>query len=434
MPKQRVTQSKKETSKAVRRRQAIGVLQRNDDHDAAAHGIVIHANFKPLYANAAFAAMMGFASPKEVLAMPLLRPLVPPENWPRIEASNGALLRGEETQAQFRERLLKQDGTEIWLMGARRVIRWQGKPAVQVDVFDVSAHMQAETRLMHSEQKLLSVLALLPVPLVIVSAETGRLLHVNRKACLQLGASAAALMRGTLEPFVTDLMQFSTIRVQVDATGEATEADLAMRNAQQQPFIAEVAAIRLDYNGQPAILYSFTDVSERKRTENQLKLQALTDDLTGVSNRRHFFAVAEHEVHRAVRYRRPLSVLTLDIDHFKRVNDTHGHAVGDAVIQALARLAQDRLRMTDLLARTGGEEFVVLLPETDLAGAALTAERMRAAVAVARLPTPAGELTCTISIGVAQLAAHETLDALLSRADAALYRAKNGGRNRVEQG
>ncbi len=176
-----------------------------------------------------------------------------------------------------------------------------------------------------------------------------------------------------------------------------------------------------------------SDITERKLLEKELKRQAHIDVLTNLNNRRHFFELAEHELSRARRHELPLSALMLDIDHFKRCNDTWGHAVGDRVLQKLAEVCIHTLREIDIPGRIGGEEFAVLLVETDACQAMEAAERLRQALADAELVLEDGQtIRFTVSIGVAYLAAgdHEIAD-LLRRADMALYAAKHGGRNRV---
>ena len=169
------------------------------------------------------------------------------------------------------------------------------------------------------------------------------------------------------------------------------------------------------------------------RQSRRLHRLALTDPLTGISNRRHI----EHMLHMAVdearRAHRALTVIMLDVDHFKRVNDSHGHPVGDQVLEQIVQACQGALRQFDRLGRMGGEEFLVVLPDTDLEGGLQVAERLRANVVAAR-PMVAGiELQLSISLGVAQLRHADTGAAsLVRRADAALYHAKDNGRNRVE--
>lgn len=157
-----------------------------------------------------------------------------------------------------------------------------------------------------------------------------------------------------------------------------------------------------------------------------------TDALTGIFNRRKFFAEAEREVQRVLRYHGMLAVVMFDLDHFKQVNDRYGHAEGDRVLRAVARCCNEVLRKTDIFGRYGGEEFVVLMPDTGVGGARQAAERLRQQVAAMGMPTPQGEVQVTASFGVAVLGGEcQTLDALLVNADQAMLQAKRMGRNRV---
>ncbi|MGB9107126.1 MAG: GGDEF domain-containing protein, partial [Telluria sp.] len=150
------------------------------------------------------------------------------------------------------------------------------------------------------------------------------------------------------------------------------------------------------------------------------------DHLTGARSRRAFFELAVREQARALRRRSPLSLLLFDVDHFKRINDTHGHATGDRVLVDIVERTGAVIRSIDTVARVGGEEFAVLLPDTGADTALLVAERLRHG-----LDRALDQAGYTVSIGAATLAAGETIDAMLSRADAALYAAKAGGRNAV---
>jgi diguanylate cyclase (GGDEF)-like protein/PAS domain S-box-containing protein len=159
---------------------------------------------------------------------------------------------------------------------------------------------------------------------------------------------------------------------------------------------------------------------------------AITDTLTGLYNRRHFFEMARREAALAQRYDHPLSIAIMDIDRFKRINDTYGHLVGDHVLRALAELCQRILRQSDLLGRYGGEEFVVLMPDTQLEEGFQVAERLRKSVEEMEIPSARGPIQITISIGVAGLQGeNKELEAALDCADQAMYAAKSGGRNQV---
>lgn len=159
---------------------------------------------------------------------------------------------------------------------------------------------------------------------------------------------------------------------------------------------------------------------------------ALSDPLTGVANRRRGEELLAQEIARAERYGHPLSVVMFDLDHFKRVNDTHGHAVGDALLRAVTHVVEKQLRAADHLARWGGEEFLVIAPELGDRRAVQVAERMRDQISQLHIPGHR-QMSQTASFGVAFYRAGDTPHGLVQRADEALYAAKNGGRNRVEQ-
>jgi len=175
-----------------------------------------------------------------------------------------------------------------------------------------------------------------------------------------------------------------------------------------------------------------------RESNARVQLLSITDELLGVFNRRYLNEKLPDEIHRAQRYKRPLSIVIADLDCFKNVNDRYGHQAGDEVLKCFARLAQSRLRQSsDWIARFGGDELVFVLPEATGEGAAVTAEKIRQACSCAPLLTTTAEINVTASFGVAELQLEEgrsplaQLDFLLRRADAALYRSKNGGRNRV---
>ncbi|MDO9602024.1 MAG: diguanylate cyclase, partial [Rhodocyclaceae bacterium] len=170
-----------------------------------------------------------------------------------------------------------------------------------------------------------------------------------------------------------------------------------------------------------------------RQTEAALRELATTDGLTGVANRRQFLARAEEELARVQRFGQVAALLVLDLDHFKRINDTHGHAAGDAVLIAFARTVQDALRQVDCVGRMGGEEFAVLLTGCAVEDARMFAERLRQLVADLKVSFDQQDIGVTVSIGIASMQRADVSPAgVLERADAALYRAKVAGRNRVE--
>lgn len=184
----------------------------------------------------------------------------------------------------------------------------------------------------------------------------------------------------------------------------------------------------------PAYCLILRDISDKREANERRHRETFGDYLTGLANRRAFFEAAEQELIRSNSVPRPTAVIVLDADHFKTVNDRHGHPGGDAVLQHLAAVLGETFRAVDVVARIGGEEFAVLLPSTDLPRAAVVAERLRASVASQVVLFEGARIRYTISVGIASLDDGEGgIDLLLKRADQALYAAKRAGRNRVER-
>ena len=179
-------------------------------------------------------------------------------------------------------------------------------------------------------------------------------------------------------------------------------------------------------------LSRWRQLKQSQADQQELERLALHDALTGVFNRRAILLRLEDQMKHARRYREDLSVLMLDIDHFKTVNDRYGHLTGDRVLCMLAQCLLDNVREVDFVGRTGGEEFIATLPRTDASGASVVAERLRAAVAGQTMSADAvTSFHVTISIGVAASSPNDTTASLLDRADRAMYAAKNSGRNTV---
>jgi diguanylate cyclase (GGDEF)-like protein/PAS domain S-box-containing protein len=182
------------------------------------------------------------------------------------------------------------------------------------------------------------------------------------------------------------------------------------------------------------LVVTHEDVSELKRAELASWTLANVDALTGALSRQNFLRLAEHELTRSVRYSLPLVVLMLDLDHFKHVNDTYGHQGGDAVLQAFVHTVKGVLRESDVIGRIGGEEFVVLLPNTTYEGGLSLATRILAEVRVNTVEFCGKQITYTVSMGARCLSRQTSFASLLGECDAALYRAKKGGRDRLEMG
>lgn len=255
-----------------------------------------------------------------------------------------------------------------------------------------------------------------------------RIVHCNDAAGRLLGQPCEDLAGASLRPFVPAITPTGLSNDQ--ALRKRRESGVRRVDGTLVP--AELSLGKLDLGSSPRFLVIVRDITHDRQIQQQIRDGSSRDELTGMLNRRSVLHTGSVELSRAHRYKRPLSVAILDADHFKAVNDTHGHMAGDAVLRHLAATWQGHLRVSDTLGRYGGEEFLLLLPEIDLASAVLVADRLRAETQAAICMFEGTRIPITISAGVAALT-EETADlvALIEAADRALYRAKETGRNRV---
>ncbi|MBS0463883.1 MAG: diguanylate cyclase [Proteobacteria bacterium] len=219
------------------------------------------------------------------------------------------------------------------------------------------------------------------------------------------------------------------------ATGErwAGEETLFDATGKMHHYWSVVAPL-LTPNGRPAVVGLSTDITELHELKEELRRQATTDGLTGIANRRSFLAQAEREFARSRRHGTALSLIAIDIDHFKRINDELGHPTGDRVLREFAAAVAATLRSVDLFARTGGEEFCILLPDTDGEQATVTAQRVRELAHSVVVDPVQADWCLHLSAGVASLrAGDDGFEQLFARADRALYAAKRQGRDRVNR-
>jgi diguanylate cyclase (GGDEF)-like protein len=276
-----------------------------------------------------------------------------------------------------------------------------------------------------------------PTGLVVLDGE-GASGMANARAAELLGISPGTVAASLLAERMRALRERCHNREALEALYLRLQSDVDYHATAK--WILDAAHIEVETHpilgsGRQGRIWMFHDVTVQDRLAEALRLRAQTDSLTGLPNRGHFFDVGTAAVAQAqgrVEQQAGLSLLLLDIDHFKSINDGFGHPAGDEVLRELASRCRGLLRGRDLMARIGGEEFVVLLPDTKAAEAVEIGERLRSAVARAPVMTQGGLISLTISMGGATLAdSGETLDALLKRADVALYEAKHAGRNRV---
>jgi diguanylate cyclase (GGDEF)-like protein len=270
-----------------------------------------------------------------------------------------------------------------------------------------------------------------------VALETWAMVGFITWVCLYTGGLTSPLLNTYLLPVITSALTLGRITTLVEVAliaacqiylGGSFSAYKLLSLAFLGGFAAQMAPVLL-------VAYIVTMFSADIRYGlGKAKLLSETDELTGLLNMRGFSIAANRLFGQALRYNRAASVLMIDSDNLKAINDSYGHEAGNRMLRQLTRLVQAELRYTDVLARYGGDEFIVLLPETPAKGALGLAGRIRDAIASMPLELDGKRVTCTVSIG---LAAHpedgNSLDAVVARADRAMYQAKQAGRNRVVQ-
>ena len=345
-----------------------------------------------------------------------------------IEAERllGAVRREKEEKARFFQALEELNRTTTVAQAAETAVLQARRMCPALDLCAVTFAETAQGRLRH---RLLAAFGDASHALRDLSFADNAGLVSN---VVKLGAPLPGRELGAMERVVifdngTAVRGLASLKIFPLRTGGETVGTLVC-GSRTKGALPEAAQKELSMLGLQA-----ADALSRTRLFEQTERLATTDGLTGLVNRRTLNTQLAARLREAQRYNRPLSFILLDVDHFKKVNDTHGHPAGDAVLKSVARLARQGARDTDVVARYGGEELALILPETDARGALVIAERIRAACAAARHPTDQGALTVTLSAGVSTWpGSGETPELLLDSADRALYRAKQGGRNRVE--
>ena len=281
-----------------------------------------------------------------------------------------------------------------------------------------------EQRILESESAHRKLVNLAPDAIIVASPQR-IIASANPAAARMFGCDSPEMMIGIrIDAFLPDAPALmDRCRMSAEARGDGT----AVRNGFFFPVSMAVAAL-----GEETSLVVVRDITETVRLTSELRQLARTDPLTGLANRRVFIEAAEVEFLRFKRFATPAALLMIDVDHFKAVNDTYGHDVGDTALVALAKILETSARGTDLAARFGGEEFVVLLAGTNSPGAIDTAERIRDAASAIAIPTNIGTLAFTVSVGVTEFSPDDAdWSVAMRRADQALYEAKTAGRNRV---
>lgn len=310
----------------------------------------------------------------------------------------------------------------------------QPKGVENDDLFATDPDAQrTQNELRIARSKLGAFLDLIPAGLVIHQRHA--IIFANSEAGAVIGIPARELVGHHIFDFIDD-EHAGLVR---DKFNQCFDDSVTVRSLEVQLVdvggkkrVIQLSMSPLFWEGLPVINIVFSDITLLKQKEHELFILSTTDSLTGAYNRRYFMDAAAREFKQFLRHGTPLSLMVMDIDYFKRINDSFGHAVGDDAIKAFVNAGLGSLRQEDVLGRMGGEEFAVLLPQTTVEGAVAIAERLRRRVADITIEARGERAGFTVSIGVTQAVTSDaSIETGLNRADRALYEAKATGRNRV---
>lgn len=385
---------------------------------------LISADGTVIEANRTVADMMGYESSEQVTKANVLSHYVHREDRDRLWE---ALHRDGEV-SRFRIELRRVDGSPMWgeLSG-----RLNADGSFNGILQDVTEQVEAEQAMAERDELYRAFFEENKAVMILHDPLDSTIQFVNPAACQYYGYTNEEMTTMTIRQLdcMTDEEMYRELKEAAEERRNYFKQAHTLKDGTRRDVEVFTGPVSL---GHRQLHYSIVhDVTEKRRLEARLQRMATRDQLTGAYNRHAFFQRARNELARAKRFGHPLAVLMFDLDHFKEVNDSHGHATGDEVLRTFALRCRADFRQSDVFARMGGEEFAALLVETRAGQAVEAAERIRSMTASRPIPTDAGDLTVTVSIGVAAMTAEDSINDLLKRADEALYKAKQSGRNSV---
>lgn len=283
-----------------------------------------------------------------------------------------------------------------------------------------------------SKERLRLMIQMSPFPIIISRLKDDQLMLINNKAGDLFGLDVKHPGRFKTVDYFADPSKRTELLAKLEKNPVVDDFEFLVKPRKGNPFWLLLSARVIDFEYEIALYMAFQDITDRKKKEMQLFDQATRDPLTKCYNRRQFEELAKKEVQRSRRYNHPFCLFMIDADHFKNVNDTHGHAVGDLVLQALADCCRRTLRESDIIARFGGEEFVILLPEATIENGFRVAERLRIKISKLVVKNEQNEdVRFTVSIGLVSSTVTDDVAEMLKMSDESLYVAKENGRNQV---
>lgn len=323
--------------------------------------------------------------------------------------------------------------TELWYIPAIAYIAL----AISILLIRINAQSQklndAQDEIKKNNTRLQNIVKSSPFPIIISKLSDDKIIMANNNAIKLFGVLPQEIERYRLKDFFVDADNRKLLNERLEREREVQDFEVLVKTPSgDTPFWLLASANIIDYNNDIALYSAFQNITSRKNKELLLKNQAIRDPLTSLYNRRFFEEETYARITAAKAEGEDFSVLMIDADHFKKVNDTYGHKVGDKVLIELAAVTEKALREEDIVARYGGEEFVVFLSKVNAEKALFVADRLRESIAAIVVNTDEGdEVRFTVSIGISSSEVSDNVDILIKTADEALYKAKQTGRNRA---
>ncbi|MDG3085365.1 sensor domain-containing diguanylate cyclase [Vibrio hannami] len=398
----------------------------------SSYGIVIIQDLNIVYLDDHYANIYGYDSANELMShITSFLDLVEPKHHKAARENYYNQIRGNVIPRGRTFNNIDRNGQSFTVFTIDHVIEWKSKPAIQVTVIDLTATVKAQDKLIESERK---------YKRLITASKQGIAVHKRFKPVLVNQAWVDLMHAPSIEYVIENINILDFLPVSQHKTAKQQYQDIIEGKIDGAKTVVEnicfdgkkryfsVYDNLIEWDGEPAMQAVIEDVTKQVLLEKELKRQSITDALTQIANRYELNRVLNEETSRFARYQHKFSIILLDLDYFKTINDKWGHQAGDKALVEVAKVIKSTVRKVDCVGRWGGEEFLVICPNTKLCGAVQLAEKLRKAIEVHDMGEP---YSITASLGVASSKPDEKIGKLLKRADDALYESKRNGRNTV---
>jgi diguanylate cyclase (GGDEF)-like protein/PAS domain S-box-containing protein len=399
------------------------------------YGVVIHRDFKPLYADDNYAKFFGYQTAQEILSVTSLFELIAPADHKKAMLIYSDLMSGKQKPGVRTFQNIDKEGNKLVVLAIDNIIEWEGQQAMQVIIVDLSYQFEMQRKLKLSEER---------YRLLVDGSIQGILVHDNFNPLFC--NHAYAQMFGFEDEQALIVKNSILPSISPEYHQQALQENNALLIGEKSIIKTESKGIRTDgstvwlsllsrtviWDGEQAVQVTAIDISEQQLLRERLEHRANYDVLTNLLTRRAFNELLDDDFNYAQLHSNSLCCVLIDIDNFKCINDKNGHHTGDDVLQLFASTCKKSLRKNDFIGRWGGDEFVLILPNTDLKQATLIAKRLCNDITRLRVIVDSGYLSFSVSMGVSSLTEQTTsVNILLSEADQALYQAKHQGKNCV---